>query len=171
MRPIGSVLTFGCFLLVMNPRLPVTEQDNATHVETTLCDLYQNPRQYTGKIVKVRGTVAGDELWIDTFTEKACPAYMRVTVVFPERVVPAPDFDLVRDESFKQLEAAIYHARPIHIEATFEGRFDGAFFWRDHKRIRIGPGTNKGYGKRHDYDGRIVLRQVSDVEVKPLSSK
>jgi hypothetical protein len=45
------------------------------------------------------------------------------------------------------------------------------FVWRDHKRIKMGPGTEKGYGKKHNYDGQIVLRQVSDVWAKPLPRK
>jgi hypothetical protein len=130
--------------------------------------LYQHPEQYAGKMVKVRGTVAGNDFWIDAFTEKPCPTYMRIIVVFPDRVKPPPGFDLVRDKSFKEFEDAFYHPRPIHIGATFEGRFDAAFYWRDQKRIAVGQGQVKGYGKKHDYDGQIVLRQVSDVVAEPL---
>jgi hypothetical protein len=118
-------------------------------------------------MVKVRGTVAGNDLWIDSFTEKACPAFMRVIVVFPNRVRPAPGFDLIKDESFKEFEDALYHPRPIHIEATFEGRFESVVTVQDGKRIRAG----KGYGKKHDYDGQIVLQRVFDVVAKPLPRK
>src|SRR5882762_3874224 len=137
-------------------------QDAGKLVEATLCDLYQHPDQYAGKMVKVRGTVAGNDMWIDTFTEKACPTWMRIIVVFPTQLKLSPGFDLVRDQSFKEFEDAMYHPRPIHIDATFEGRFDAAFYWRDHKRIPIGPGGVKGYGKKHDYDGQIVLHRVLD---------
>src|SRR5437870_2942843 len=47
-------------------------QANIQPVEATLCDLYQHPDQYAGKIVKVRGTIAGNDMWIDTFTQKSC---------------------------------------------------------------------------------------------------
>ena len=64
-------------------------------------------------------------------------------------------------------------AGPIHIDATYEGRFDAAFAWRDHKGIKLGQGNvnEEGYGKKHDYDGRIVLHQLSDVRSKPLPRK
>ena len=56
------------------------------------------------------------------------------------------------------------------IDATYEGRFDAAFAWRDHKWIKLGQGngSQEGYGKGHEYDGRIVLHQVSDVWAEPL---
>jgi len=66
------------------------------------------------------------------------------------------------------LEDALHHRGPIHIDATYEGRFDAAFAWRDHKRVRVGPDGENGYGKKHEYDARIVLRQVSDVWAKPV---
>jgi hypothetical protein len=143
-------------------------QNGANLVDATLCDLYQHPDQYAGKMVKVRGTVAGNDLWIDAFTEKPCPTYMRIIVVFPAQLKTSPGFDLVRDQSFKEFENAVYHPRPIGIEATFEGRFDAAFYWRDHKRIPVGQGELKGYGKKHDYDGQIVLLRVLDVVTKPV---
>jgi hypothetical protein len=146
-------------------------QNNPWPVEAPLCDLYEHPEQYIGKMVKIRASVAGNDMWIDAFTEKTCSSWMRVIVVFPNQIEPRPDFDLVQDNSFKQFEDAMYHSRPIHIDATFEGRFDAAFLWRDHKRIKIGQRTEKGYGKKHDYDGRIVLHQVSDVSAKPLLRK
>ena len=48
-------------------------QANPHPVEITLCDLYQHPDQFAGKVVKVRGRVAGNDMWIDDFTEKPCP--------------------------------------------------------------------------------------------------
>src|SRR5271165_6130600 len=107
-------VTFGCVLLLAGCRL-CWGQDATKPIKATLCDLYQHPEQYTGKLVQVRGTVASNDLWIDTFSEKPCPTYMRVLVVFPDRVKPTPGFDLVRDQSFKEFENAFYHSRPIHI--------------------------------------------------------
>jgi hypothetical protein len=91
-----------------------------------------------------------------------------VIVVLPDQVKPAPDFQLVRDESYKKLQQALHDSVPIRIDATYEGRFDGAFVWRDRQRIRVGQDEVKGYGKKHEYDARIVLRQVSDVWAMPI---
>jgi hypothetical protein len=135
--------------------------------EVTLCDLYQHPDQYAGKMVKVRGSVAGNDMWIDAFTEKPCSSWMPVVVVFPTQVKPTPSFDLSEDSSFKMFEDAMYHSRPIHIDATFEGRFDSVIKIQDGQRIRIG----KSYGKKYQYDGRIVLQSVSDVVAQPLPRK
>jgi hypothetical protein len=142
-------------------------QPGAQPIETTLCELYQHPDQYAGKMVRVRGTIAGNDMWIDTFTEKPCPSWMSIVVVFPDQVKPAPDFALVKDDSFKKFEEAMYHPRPIHIEATFEGRFDSTVTMENGKRIK----TGKGYGKKHQHNGRIVLHQVSDVTARPLGRK
>lgn len=142
-------------------------QGGTQPIEITLCDLYQHPDQYAGKMVKVRGTIAGNDMWIDAFTEKPCSSSMSVVVVFPNQVKPAPDFDLVKDDSFTKFENAMYHARPIHIDATFEGRFDSVITVQDGKRTTVG----KRYGKKHEHDGRIVLYRVSDVVARPLGRK
>jgi hypothetical protein len=141
-----------------------SEQVSTQAVETTLCEMYQHPDQYAGKIVKVRGTIAGNDLWIDALTQTPCSSWMSIVVVFPSQVKPAPDFDLVRDDSFKEFENAIYHRRPIHIDATFEDRFDSAVTVQDGKRTK----TSEGYGKKHEHDGRIVLHIVSDVVAKTV---
>lgn len=142
-------------------------QGSTQPIEATLCDLYQHPDQYAGKMVRVRGTIAGNDMWIDAFTEKACSSWMSIVVVFPNQVKPAPDFDLVRDDSFTTFEDAMYHSRPIHIEATFEGRFDSVVTVQDGKRTTVG----KGYGKKHQHNGRIALHRVSNVVARPLGRK
>jgi hypothetical protein len=142
-------------------------QASTQPIEATLCDLYQHPDQYAGKMVRVRGTIAGNDMWIDAFTEKSCSSWMSVVLVFPKQVKPTPDFDLVKDDSFTKFEDAMYHPRPIHIEATFEGRFDSVITVQDGKRTTVG----KRYGKKHDHDGRIVLHRVSDVVARPLGRK
>jgi hypothetical protein len=148
-------------------------RDDARPVEAILCDVYQHPEQYDGKMVKVRAAVIGidfrDDLWIEDFAEKSCPAYMRVIVVLPEQVKPAPQFELVRDKSFKDFEDALHDGKRVN--ATFEGRLDAAFHWRDRKRIAVGDSQAKGYGKKHGFDGRVVLHQVSDVVAKTVPSK
>jgi hypothetical protein len=118
-------------------------------------------------MVKVRGTIAGNDMWIDAFTTEPCSVWMSIVVVFPNQVQPAPAFDLVRDDSFQEFEESMYQRRPIHIEATFEGRFDSIITMQDGKRTKAGA----GYGKKHEHDGRIVLHRVSDVMSKPLPRK
>lgn len=165
MRVIGC-LTQASFVL-LSLCSSTLGQVNAQPVEASLCDLYQHPDHYAGKIVKVRGTIAGNDMWIDAFEQKPCSSWMSIVVAFPDQVKPAPDFNLVRDDSFKQFEDAMYHRRPIHIEATFEGRFDSVVTLQDGKRTK----TDTGYGKKHEHDGRIVLHRVSDVLAKPLPRK
>ncbi len=149
-------------------------QEAVKPIETTLCELYRNPEQYAGKMIKVRGASVGSLSIGDALHDSPagkCPAYMRIIVVFPEQVKPAPAFQLVRDDSYRKLEEALHAAGPTHIDATYEGRFDAAFVWRDQKRIRIAEDQVKGYGKKHEYDGRIVLRQVSDVWTRRLPQR
>ena len=148
------------------------QDGGAKPIEATLCDLYQHPEQYAGRIIKVRGGSVGGELRIENILHDSpaapCPTYMRIVVVFPDRVKPSPGFQLVRDESYRELEAALHRGGPVHIDATYEGRFDAAFAWRDGKRLRVDQAAAKGYGKGHEYDARIVLRQVSDVWAGPV---
>ncbi len=161
----------GCVLLLTGF---CWRQEEVKPVEVTLCDLYQHPEQYAGKMVKVRAGSVGD-LRLDNILHDSpaepCPTYMRLIVTLPDQVKPAPPFQLVRDKSFKALAEALHRGGAIHIDATYEGRFDAVFVWRDHKRIKISQDEEKGYGKKHEYDGRIVLHQVSDVWAKPLPRK
>jgi len=160
-----------CCLLLLTGCGVCWSRDATNPVEATLCDLYQHPEQYAGKMIKVRGGSVGELHIEDTLHDshaETCPAYMRIIVVFPDQVRPAPGFQLVQDESYKKLSEALHYPGPIHIDATYEGRFDPVFFWCDHKRIRVGQNNENGYGKKHEYDGRIVLHQVSDVWAKPL---
>jgi len=157
--------TWSCALLLMGCG-SYRGQDGVKPTETTLCELYQHPEQYAGKMIKVRaGSVSGlsiEDMLHDS-QAKPCPAYMRIIVVVPEQVKPVPAFQLVRDDSYWKLDEALDSPGPMRIDATYEGRFDAAFVWRNHKRIRVGEDQVKGYGKKHEYDGRIVLRQVSEV--------
>ena len=154
------------FLLCLFPIWGYTQPGKQeSPAKATLCELYKHPEQYAGKVVSVRASVAGNDLWIDSFEQKACASWTNVVVVFPDHVKPQPGFGLVRDDSLKQLLEGMRTGKGV--EATFEGRFDAAFVWRDHKKIPVG--TEQGYGKKHRYGGRIVLQRVSDVLVFPGS--
>jgi hypothetical protein len=161
---------FGCLLLLIECGFGLG-QSPAGPIEVTLCELYQHPEDYARKIIKVRGgSISGrgiDDLMHDS-KAVPCPTYMRIVVVFPDQVKPAPDFQLVRDESFEKLEDALNSKGPTHIDATYEGRFDAGFAWRNKERIRVGGYTGKGYGKKHFYDSQIVLQRVSNVWAMPL---
>jgi len=96
-------------------------QSDTSATEVTMCDLYRNPDQYAGKMVKVRGTIAGNDMWIYAFTTERCSAWMSIVVVFPKQVRPAPAFDLLRDDSFQEFEEAMYQRRPTISKQRLRG--------------------------------------------------
>ncbi len=173
-RSTGTTLIWSFVLLLLAGRIS-SAQDLASPLNVSLCDLYEHPEDYTGKMIKVRGGSVGNELRIEDILHDArsrpCSAYMGIIVVFPDHVKPIPGFDLLQDAALKKLEEALNHSGPIHIDATYAGRFDAVFAWRDHQRVRVGQGSEPGFGKKHEYDARIVLREVSDVWAEPLPRK
>lgn len=139
-------------------------QDERTAVKATLCDLADQPEQFIGKMVEVRASVAGNDLWIDDFEQKpGCSSWMGVILALPEKVNPKPDFDVVRDESFSQLFDSL--RKGMNVQATFEGRFEAVYSWQNHKQVWItgAEEKSKGFGKKRQYGGRIILHRVSDV--------
>jgi hypothetical protein len=136
-------------------------QDEAEPTKVTMCDLYQDPAKYQGKMVAVHARVAGNDLWIDDLTQQLCPQWTEVIVVFPDRIKPRPDFGLVRDDSLSSFVESVHKGKAV--EATFYGRFYAVFTWRDHKRQFVGSVGEKGFGVKHNYGAEIVLRSVSDV--------
>jgi hypothetical protein len=136
-------------------------------IKVTLCDLAEHPEQYAGKIVAVRASEMGEDFWIEDFTNRDCSAYTPVIVVYPDQIKPDPGFDLVRDDAFNKFFEDV--RKGMHVEATYEGRFDVAYVWRDHKRICVG--SEKGYGKEYKYGARVVLRRLSDVVSHPVPRK
>ena len=133
-----------------------------TPLKVTMCDLYEHPEQYAGKIVEVRANVSGNDLALDDFSnKKSCSAYMKLHLELPKETTPALGFDLVRGDAYNELREKLH--RGMNVIATYEGRFDPVFVWRYQKRLKVGEGDDKGYGKNHRYDGRIVLRKVSDI--------
>jgi hypothetical protein len=96
--------------------------------------------------------------------ERAAP-YIYVLLAFPNDVKPRPDFRVEEDASFQQLQKALQGATIS--EATVEARFDAVVTRRDGKL----EWTGKGFGRRHLAEGRLVVRRVSDVVVRPLPGK
>ena len=134
-------------------------------VKVSLCQLAESPEVFNGKMVQVRASAMGrvlKDLWIDDFEQKpACSAWIGVIVVLPEQLKPQPNFDVVRDASFGQFRDKI---RDMNVQATFVGRFEAVYTWKEHKRIWVTSAQNqKGFGKKARYGGRIVLHRVSDV--------
>jgi hypothetical protein len=162
-----------CLLLVLSPLACRGQAENPpVAMKATLCDLAQHPEQYIGKMVEVRASVAGNDLWIDDFEQKpACPSWMGVILVLPEQVKPKADFDTVRDDPFNQLFADL--RKGMNVQATFEGRFEAVCTWSNQKQVWIGEGQekSKGFGKKGQYGGRIVLHRVSDILARPVPRK
>ena len=143
-----------------------TDQQSAP-IKATLCELAEHPEQYAGKMVAVHANEMGKDFWIEDFTNKSCSAWTQVIVVYPDQIRPAPGFDLVRDDAFAKFFEEVRKGRTV--EATYEGRFDVAYVWREHKRIDVG--SEKGYGKKQHYGARVVLRRISDVVSHPHYAK
>ena len=141
-----------------------------TPLKVTMCDLYEHPEQYAGKIVEVRANVSGNDLALDDFSnQKSCSAYMKLHLELPADAKPVATFDLLRDDTYRELCGSLQ--RGMNVTATFDGRFDPAFVWHDQKRTRVAGSNNDGYGKKHRYDGRIVLRKVSDILARPVPGR
>ena len=155
-------------LLLCAPFGTAQSGDEAVPLKVTVCDLYKEPQKYAGKMVEVRATIVGHRE--PTLEEPAflrqerCSAsgYLIIALELPQSVRPKPDFDLERDSSFQKYEEAL--RKPNRIEATLEGRFDPVFVWQNQKRVRVGEG--EGFGKKHSADARLVLRRMSQVEVR-----
>lgn len=134
------------------------QQDSAP-VSASLCDLYQNPESYTGKTVAVRGTVAGNDLWIDDF-ETTCKAWFKVIVMLPDGAKSQQQLHTVRDDSFKSFFDGL--RKGMNVQATFEGRFEAG---------SAGGAKGHGFGRKHDARAQIVLLRVSDVVARPVPRK
>jgi hypothetical protein len=151
------VLLLVC-LLGVSLKFGQAQQDSAP-VSASLCDLYQNPASYAGKTVAVRGTVAGNDLWIDDF-EATCKAWFKVIVILPEEAKPPQQPQTVKDESFRVFFEDL--RKGMNVQATFEGRFEAG---------SAGAVKGPGFGRKHDARAQIVLLRVSDVVARPKPHK
>ena len=153
------------FLLILQSMLCCGQMTTPSKV--TMCDLYEHPERYLGMMIEVRANVTSHDLALEDFSnEKPCPSYMRLHLEFPNSVKPPTAFDVVRNEAYDQLFKYLH--RGMNVEATFTGRFDPVFVWRNHQRMRVSNGADQGYGKKNKFDGRIVLMSISDVLARPM---
>jgi hypothetical protein len=145
----------------------VCGQSQNEPLQATLCDLSQSPRIYAGKIVQVRASIGYAETWLEDLTKQGvCPAFMNLTLEFPDRVKPDPGFKMDRNASSRQYEDA--RRRHMMVDVTIEGRFDPIFMWRDGERVRVEEGGD--YGPIHGEDGRLVIRRMSNVVTRTSTS-
>ena len=139
-----------CLLVIGGTRC-VHACDAESVTETSLCALYESPARYAGNFVRVRARVMGHDLkdlWIEDVS--ACPAptaYMSMLAELPDNVRPKPSFLLEPNASFLEFRDALH--KHVALMAPLEGRLDPVFVWKE---------------KKHHYDGRIILRQISDVK-------
>jgi hypothetical protein len=136
----------------------------ASRTKVTLCELYEHPEKYAGTIVLVRANVARDLSLEDFSAQQPCRAYMRLKAELPGRVETDQGVILVRDAALADLFGKL-HQR-MNVVATFEGRFDPRFVWRDKNRIRVSDEAGGGSGD-DEVDGRVVLQRVTDVVARP----
>lgn len=137
----------------------VGEEKPALTVE--ICDLAQNPKEYAGKTVRVRGQVnygwtkPGKAVKVFTikqlFSSTRCVA--QLSVVLADNASPRPGFQLRRDEAYQTFEKALRSS--MTIEATFEGLLQAT-------------GRRKRSGT---VPLRLVLCQVADVDAHVLYNK
>lgn len=136
-------------------------------IKTTLCELAEKPDQYIGKMVQVRAFVIGsDEIWLRD--AQTCTCYMGIIAVLTDDTKPRPDFVTKKDESFKKFIDDLN--RGMNVLATFEGRFEAVYTFQDKQQIWINGSKNKkkGFGKKGEYGGRIILHRISDVLSRPV---
>jgi hypothetical protein len=160
---IGLVSCTSPRALAQSAELMDTPAEVAT---VTMCELSEFPTKYAGKMVQVKATAMGrdfSELWIEGYGCKPAQGYMHVLAVLPQRVNPQPDFTAVEDDSFVTFRSSI---KSKMVQATFIGLFQPVFVWHDQKRERVGSGD--GFGKKKNYDARLVIRSISAVTALPL---
>jgi hypothetical protein len=149
------------------------EKPGSATTTATLCELAEHPEKFAGKMVAVHASEMGPRrtrssgFWIDDFNQQPCSSWISVWVAYPDQVRPSPGFVLERNDDFNNFFAEISKGK--NVQATYEGRFDAAYVWRDHKRVVVGEG--KGYGKQHKYGGRIILYSISEVVARPEPRK
>ena len=141
--------------------------ENRAPIKVTLCELAEKPDLYIGKMVQVKASVAGsNELWLRDI--QTCSCYMRIIAVLTDNVKPRPDFETLKDENFKKFFEDLN--KRMNVLATFEGQFEAVYTWQNKEQIWINGSKKKqkGFGKKGEYGGRIILHRVSDLLSRPI---
>ncbi len=116
---------------------PQIDANEPQFLKVRMCDLYNDPLRYAGKLVEFRAVAMGrrlDDLWIEDFDGPTCDAYMRIVAVFPEQVTPKPPFSFIGNEAFRRFASSI---RGIGSKQTLQAVSDPGFVWREKKRSMI----------------------------------
>ena len=131
--------------------------------KVTLCDLAEHSETYAGKIIETQASVIGNDFWIADFSGAKCSAYMRLLLTFPKKIKPEATFAEVHDENYKMFLREVRGGTAVLV--TVRGRFDPIFVWRNQQRVRLNQSQERSFGRKDQYDGRIVFYSVSDVVV------
>lgn len=128
-------------------------------IETTVCDVTKRPQQYAGHIVTfiVERTRPPRGVLVDDPSGKCGPILVELPT--DPDVHPKAHFTVVQDAELKKFLESGYvlipdaktHKTSI-IRAVLRGRLD------------VAP-SGKGFGHEQLYDLRLVLQQVSDVQI------
>jgi hypothetical protein len=131
-------------------------------LKLSLCDLYENPAAYMGKMVTVHATVVHSDFSLEDGSRTSCSRWTNMQLVFPYQAKPKPDFTLTQDESLVALQDAVRKGQKV--DAIFHGRFDAAFIWHNERQVFLPGGfARKGFGRKHQYGAEIVLQSVFNV--------
>ncbi len=111
-------------------------------------------------------------LWLEDFSASVpphgCDSYIRVIAVLPTSVTPKPAFALTEDQDWQKFAASLASMR---VEANFVGVFEPYYVWRENKLVQIVQDVPSAFSKNGDYDARLILRDVSGVDAKPIPRK
>jgi len=155
-----SPLFAGVVLSILNCGLAQTLPPPAAG-SVDLCDLYQHPETYQGKIIQVYARISGPELELDDFPAKeACPARMRLKLEFPsEQVIDRMDIETRADVNVLRHR---YHKNQV---ALIAGRFHAAYVHKGDQKLPVAGSPSQGYGLHHDFDGVILLQSLTEFTV------
>jgi len=158
-------------LLVFTPTFLYAQTNVATTpIAVKMCDLYEHPEQYSGKMVKFRASVVRlklENMELDDFTQTPCGAYMVVKATIPDDIHPSPPFHLESNESWMKLTSSISSKR---VMADFTGLFKPYFVWRDKTRTQVAEMVPKA-AKKNRYDALFVIQSVSEVQALDIPRK
>jgi len=170
-RGILAILLLGCVHLAL-------AQIKDAALNASICQLFENPSKYEGKLVRIRAVFVGSfessgivdpkchkSIWLTT-PSGLLRSVGAILISQRSPSVPRADFELVKDkddEKFDRLTSSFGksnwpYCADYKVTATFTGRLDHRLdFVKDEK------GAN-GFGHMGLSEFQIVLRSVSDVQ-------